>query len=81
MKFLLPALRLPSSSQAGKLQTLGSLALVAATVALGMEADRKRESPSQLWGGWLRIWEIKLRAVIAACGACAEFPRVASVHA
>jgi hypothetical protein len=51
MKFLLPALRLPSSSQAGKLQTLGSLALVAASVALGMEADRKRESLLSYPGG------------------------------
>ena len=80
MQFLLPALRIPSSSQAGKLQTLGSLALVAVTVALGMDADRKRESPSQI-GGRLRTGHIKLRAGFVACGACAELPRVARVHA
>lgn len=45
MKFLLRAFRLPTSSQAGMLQTACSLALGAAHVALGMEADRKRESP------------------------------------
>ncbi|KAJ1478357.1 hypothetical protein T484DRAFT_1961303 [Baffinella frigidus] len=44
MKLLLPALRLPTPSQAGMLQTVGSLALGAACVALGMEADRKLES-------------------------------------
>ena len=39
------ALRLPTSSHAGKLQALGSIALVAVLVASGIEADRKRESP------------------------------------
>jgi len=46
------ALRLPTSSHAGKIQTLGSLALVAASVASGIEAARKRESPSR------RTWEV-----------------------
>lgn len=78
MKLLLPALRLPTPSQAGMLQTVGSLALGAACVALGMEADRKRESPPP------RSWAVAPRLAhfeFAAFGACAQLPSGASTHA
>jgi len=39
------ALPRSASSQIGVIQTVGSLALVAASVALGVSADQKRERP------------------------------------
>ena len=66
MKFLLPALRLPTSSQTGKLQTAGSLALVAASVALGMRADRIRESSTRIW--WAVPVLLAHQTALATCG-------------